>query len=161
MRIYLIGMPGSGKTTIGRALAKDMGFDYVDIDNVIEKQKQMYVEEIFKKDGEAHFRELETKTLKSIVKDDIIVSCGGGIVFDENNKFLMQGLKFYLDTDLNVITKRLESDYYRPLLKEKTLKQLYDERYFQYQDFADAVISNNYDIETTIKVIKNYIKARK
>lgn len=160
MIIYLIGMPGSGKTTIGKALAKEMDFDYIDIDTVIEKKMGMYVEEIFKKYGEAKFRDLETETLKSISKENAIVSCGGGIVIDQKNKQLMKGIKFYLDTDIKVITKRLESQVSRPLLKEKTLKQLYDERFFCYQDFADAVISNNYDIETTIRVIKNYIKTR-
>ena len=70
----------------------------------------------------------------------------------------MNGIKFYLDTDLDVIKQRLETDYQRPLLKQKTLEQLFDERYFKYQDFADAVVSNNYDVAMTVKVIKNYLR---
>jgi len=70
----------------------------------------------------------------------------------------MNGIKFYLDTDIDVIRKRLETDYQRPLLKSHSLEQLFDDRFMKYQDFADAIVSNNYDVETTVKVILNYLK---
>ena len=158
MRIFLIGMPGSGKTTIASKLAKDIKYTYVDLDGMIEKEAHMFIEEIFEKYGEKKFRELETNALKKLPSGDIVVACGGGIVTVKSNKELMEGIKFYLDTDIDVIRKRLETDYQRPLLKQTTLEQLFDDRYFKYQDFADAVISNNFDIETTVKVIENYLK---
>jgi len=158
MRIFLIGMPGSGKTTIANQLAKKIGYTYVDLDGMIEKDAHMFIEEIFERYGEKKFRQLETDAIMKLPAGNLVVACGGGIVTVKENKELMDGIKFYLDTDIEVIKQRLETDYQRPLLKKTTLEQLFDDRYFKYQDFADAVISNNYDIETTVKVIENYLK---
>lgn len=158
MNIYIIGMPGSGKTTIARHLAQALDYTLVDLDGVIEKDALMFVEEIFEKHGEKKFRTLETQALKDIKGDKLVISCGGGVVTVKDNKALMDGLKIYLDTDINVIKERLDQDYLRPLLKKTTLEQLFDERYLKYQDFADVIINNNYDINKTVKVIKNYLK---
>lgn len=159
MKIYLIGMPGSGKTTIALKLAKALGYTYVDLDGMIEKDAHMFIEEIFEKYGEEKFRTLETQALKKCPSDqNLVIACGGGIVTKKENKALMDGVKFYLDTDIEIIKKRLEDDYQRPLLKKKTLEQLFDERYLKYQDFADAVVSNNYDIDQTVKVLINYME---
>lgn len=159
MRIFLIGMPGSGKSTIARKLATKLDYQAIDLDAMIEKDAKMFIEDIFDKYGEKKFRELETEALTKLPKERIVVACGGGIVTVKSNKELMEGIKFYLDTDLDVIKKRLETDYQRPLLKQKTLEQLFDERYFKYQDFADRIVSNNFDIDTTVKVIINYLKS--
>ncbi len=160
MKIYLIGMPGSGKTTIARKLAESLGFIYCDLDGIIERDAHMFIEEIFEKYGEEKFRTLETEALSKCPNDgkNYVIACGGGIVTQKRNKALMDGVKIYLDTDIEIITKRLEADYERPLLKEKTLQQLFDERFLKYQDFADAVVSNNFDIDQTVKVLLNYIK---
>ena len=122
MRIYIIGMPGSGKTTIARHLAKKLDYTYIDLDGLIEKDALMYVEEIFDKYGEEKFRALETQALKSIKADHAIISCGGGVVTIKDNKTLMDGLKLYLDTDLDVIKERLEHDYQRPLLRKNNIR---------------------------------------
>ena len=158
MRIYIIGMPGSGKTTIAKHLAKALDYTYIDLDAEIEKDALMYIEEIFEKYGEVKFRALETAALKALDVDNAVISCGGGIVTQKENKAHMDGLKLYLDTDLDVIKERLSHDYQRPLLRKTTLEQLFDERFLKYQDFADAIINNNYDIEQTVKVILNYLK---
>lgn len=158
MRIYLIGMPGSGKTTIARKLSKALSYTYLDLDGEIEKKAHLFIEEIFETYGEEKFRALETEALANIDMDDAVIACGGGVVTVKSNKDLMQGLKIYLDTDLDVITERLKEDYVRPLLRSKTLEQLYDERFLKYQDFADAIVSNNYDMDQTVKVILNYLR---
>lgn len=158
MRIFIIGMPGSGKTTIARYLAKALDYVYYDLDAEIEKEALLFIEDIFEKYGESTFRRLETEALKNIPEGDFVMACGGGIVTKKENKHLMRGLKIYLDTDLEIIKKRLSMDYQRPLLKQKTLEQLFDERYLKYQDFADVVVSNNVDIDDTVNVIMNYLK---
>lgn len=157
MRIYLIGMPGSGKSTVGRLLAKALNYQYIDLDGVIEKDALMFIPSIFETLGEEKFRKLETEALKSIEGENIVVSCGGGVVTVKENKIFMTGLKIYLDTDIEVIRNRLSNDYERPLLKEKSLEQILDERFLKYQDFADIIVSNNVDVDETVKVILNYL----
>lgn len=159
MRLFLIGMPGSGKSTIARHLAKALDYTFIDLDANIEKEALMFIEDIFERHGEKTFRDLETKALKALPNHlDMVVACGGGIVIDKQNKDLMRGVTYYLDTDLEVIKKRLENDYQRPLLLKKTLEQLFDERYLKYQDFADVIINNNVDIDETVRVMMNYLK---
>lgn len=150
-------MPGSGKTTIAKHLAKALNYTFHDLDAMIEKEALLFIEDIFEKYGEETFRRLETEALNRVPTGDYVVACGGGIVTKKDNKRLMDGLKIYLDTDLEVIKERLSKDYQRPLLKKKTLEQLFDERYLKYQDFADVIVSNNVDIDTTVKVIMNYL----
>ena len=157
MNIYIIGMPGSGKTTIARHLAKALNYTYIDLDGMIEKEALMFIEEIFETYGEVKFRQLETNAIKSIECDQAVISCGGGIVTKKENKAFMDGLKIYLDTDLEVIKERLKNDYQRPLLQKTTLEQLFDERFLKYQDFADVIINNNVDVDQTVKVILNYL----
>lgn len=153
----MIGMPGSGKTTVGRNLAKALDYQFIDLDGMIEKDALMFIESIFESFGEKKFRELETKALEQIKGDQLVISCGGGVVTVKKNKALMDGLKIYLDTDIDVIRNRLSNDYERPLLKQKSLEQILDERYLKYQDFADVIVSNNVDVDETVKVILNYL----
>ena len=82
MKIFLIGMMGSGKTSVGELLSKSLNLKFVDIDQVIQKEEGETINGIFKKNGEAYFREIESITLKKI-KDYAIVSCGGGIIKKE------------------------------------------------------------------------------
>lgn len=164
MIIYLIGMPGSGKTTIAKALAAKLNYKYIDLDRLIEKNTLMFTDEIIETMGESFFREQETNALKSINNDtsnkniNTIVSTGGGIVTKKENKQLMNGLKIYIDTKIEIIETRIKGDQSRPLLKTKTLDTIYEERFLKYQDFADIVFSNNKDIDTTVVNIINYLK---
>jgi shikimate kinase len=151
-------MPGSGKTTIARYLAKELNYTYVDLDGMVEKDAKMFIEDIFEKYGEKKFRELETDALRKLSNNHLVVSLGGGIVTQKHNKELLNGITFYLDTDLEIIKARLKEDYQRPLLKNKSLEQLFDERYLKYQDFADVIISNNLDINQTVLNIINHLK---
>lgn len=158
MNIYLIGMPGCGKTTIARHLAQTLNYTYIDLDGMIEKDALMFIDDIFEKYGEATFRKLETQALTRLPEGHHVISCGGGIVTQKQNKALMKGLKIYLDTDIEIIRKRLENDYQRPLLKKKSLDQLYNERYLQYVSFADVMISNDGSIEKTVERIIEHLK---
>ncbi len=160
MNLFLIGMPGSGKSTVARHLAKALHMTYIDLDGMIEKDAKMFIEDIFEKYGESKFRSLETEALKHLPEEGAVISCGGGIVTIKSNKALMHGLKIYLDTDLDVIRERLSTDYVRPLLKQKSLETIYDERFLKYQDFADLIVSNNQDVHQTVQLIEESLRKR-
>lgn len=160
MNIFLIGMPGSGKTTVARNLAKALKLTYIDLDGMIEKDAKMFIEDIFEKYGEQTFRSLETEALKRLPEDGAVIACGGGIVTVKSNQLLMHGLTIYLDTDIEVIRERLKTDYVRPLLKQKSLETLYDERFLKYQDFADLIVSNQQSVEETVKEIIQTLEQR-
>ncbi|MCK9236065.1 MAG: shikimate kinase [Acholeplasmataceae bacterium] len=153
MRIYLIGMPGTGKTTVGKALALALRAPFYDLDALVEEDALMFIEDIFEHHGEETFRKLETEQLKLLKDPRAVVSCGGGIVTVRENKDVMDGLTIYLDTDIDIIRERLSQDYERPLLKQKSLDQLYDERFLQYQHFADLIVDNNGSAEKTVNAI--------
>ncbi len=158
MRIYLIGMPGSGKTTIGKKLAEKLAYPFIDLDAKIEKDALMFIDDIFEKYGEKTFRRLETESLMSIEGDDAVISCGGGIVTIKDNKAKMNGYKVYLNTEIDIIKERLLDDVKRPLLRKKSLEQLYEERMLKYIDFADVIIANDHDVDKTVEAIMKHLK---
>lgn len=154
MNIYLIGMPGTGKTTIGKLLAKKLSYEFVDLDHQIEKDALMFIDVIFEQYGEKFFRELETKALKEVsTGTNKIISTGGGIVTIKENKNYMDGLVIFIDTELDIIEERIQNDFPRPLLKTKTLSTLKDERMLKYIFFADVIISNDSDPDKTVTEI--------
>lgn len=154
MRIYLIGLPGVGKSTIGKKLAEKIEYRFLDLDSYIEQKAMLFVDEIFKLYGEEYFRALETNTLCEISKlDDVVISCGGGIVKSPKNKDYILGPCIYLKADIVQIEERLrESQIERPLLTTKTVLDLYKERKTLYEDFATLEVENT-DVEETIHLI--------
>ncbi|MBG0763052.1 shikimate kinase [Acholeplasma laidlawii] len=150
MNIYLIGMPGSGKTTLGKKLAVELNKTFIDLDQYIEEKYLLYIDEIFGMYGEEKFREIETESLKDFIGKDYVISTGGGIVMKKANKALMDGLKIYINTPIETIEKRLKSSYDRPLLKSMTLEEIYDIRFLKYQGFADKIVSNSDDITKAV-----------
>ena len=121
-------MPGSGKSTLGRGLALDMGLTFVDLDNEIQLKKGKTIAKIFEDEGENVFRSLESKALKEISNriDSFVMSTGGGApCFHQNMKFMnKEGQTIYLSIGLEELVKRLESERKtRPLLTgSKSLK---------------------------------------
>jgi len=127
-RIYLVGYMGSGKTTIGRKLAKKLDFQFVDVDHFIENRQRKTVSEIFSEKGEDAFRLMEHKALEEIsLFENVIVSTGGGAPCFYNNMELMNksGLTIFLKTSPEELTKRLSiTKNKRPLLKGKTPEEI-------------------------------------
>lgn len=158
MRIYLIGMPGCGKSTLGHRLALELGYTFIDMDQYIEKEACMFVDEIFEAYGEAYFRGLEQNVLKEFLKmDNVIIATGGGVIKNKANKKAMDGKCIYLYTSIENIKKRLEeSSTVRPLLQTKTVEQLYEERKDLYEYFSDISIDNT-NIESAIDAIKQEV----
>lgn len=149
MKIYLIGLPGCGKSTLGKKLAEKINYRFIDMDQDIEVKACMFIDEIFQMYGEAYFRALEKNTLKEYQElDNIIISTGGGIVNDLSNKKLFDGMCVYLKADLESVKKRLEqSDIVRPLLQKMSLEDIYNMRKDKYDYFKDVEVENeNIDI---------------
>ena len=124
--VYLIGYMGAGKTTITKLLANELHLPYYDTDKEIEKKEKRSVSEIFKKDGEFHFRILETELLKDINQNSII-ACGGGLPIHNNNMRLInsKGISIYLKASNNYLFNRLKNEKRnRPLIANKTNKEL-------------------------------------
>lgn len=123
MLIFLIGMPGAGKTTLGSALAKALGFGFVDLDEQLERAENQPIAQIFQEKGESYFRELEARELRSLPgEQNTVVATGGGTpCFYENMAWINEnGLSIYLEVPLEVLVQRLQSQTHRPLLAGKT-----------------------------------------
>ena len=137
MKIYLIGMPGSGKSTVGRKLAKKLGLKFIDTDSLIEKDENRKISEIFETDGEVYFRDLETKKLEEIQSmADVVVSTGGGVVVRVTNQKLLNGHILFLDTNPMLLERRLEQSKSRPLLNSYSVSYLYKSRIENYRKFC-------------------------
>lgn len=129
--IILIGFMGSGKTTVGKALAEQLSYQFLDTDDWIEKKENKTINEIFKEQGETYFRDLETDTIKQLSNlEKHIISTGGGLPLkQENGEILKQnGFIVYLDVKKDTVLKRLEGDKTRPLLSSNMLEQNIKER---------------------------------
>lgn len=139
--IVLIGMPGCGKSTIGKLLAEETGKTFVDMDAEIERASGMQIPDIFAKFGEEHFRKLETETLAQFgQKSGLVIATGGGCVTrGENHSLLHQnGTIYWIKRDIS----SLPTDG-RPLSQSGKLNEMYFIRKPLYERFADMVITNN------------------
>ena len=128
IRIILIGYMGAGKTTVGKALAKELGVPFYDLDWYIESRMHKTVAQIFAEKGEEGFRKIEHNMLHEIAEfEDVIVSCGGGTpcFFDNIDYMNQQGPVIYLKADPEVLYKHLVmSKNDRPLLRGKSPEEL-------------------------------------
>ena len=147
MNIYLIGMMGSGKSTVGKTLSEKMHKPFIDLDSEIEKGTGENISEIFDIDGEEQFRKMETKQLKQY--SESIVACGGGIVLkDENREFINEnGVTILLTASMEELSRRLSDSGNRPLLAddntEEALTKLWLERQLNYLNTADFTIETD------------------
>ncbi|MGB3294267.1 MAG: shikimate kinase [Phormidesmis sp.] len=121
--LYLIGMMGAGKTTIGRKLAGRLGYRFLDTDELIEQAAGQPITRLFEQSGEAAFRTLETQVLSQVAAHTrLVVATGGGIVTQPMNwSYLQHGVVIWLDTPTAVLASRLAADTSRPLLKDVDL----------------------------------------
>ena len=117
LNIYLIGMMGSGKTTVGQHLAQSLNYRFIDTDQTIEAIAKKSIPAIFEQSGETSFRELETQVLSELsVYTRTVISTGGGIIQEQMNwSYLRHGLVVWLDVDLEMLKKRVAQDRDRPL----------------------------------------------
>ncbi len=150
MNIVLCGMMGSGKTTVGGALARKTGRACVDTDEYI-VARHGKISDIFAERGEAYFRTLETEAVKELSqRDGLVLATGGGLVLKEENvRLLKRNAKiFFLSASCQTLFDRLKEDTSRPLLKDKdklseTLTRLLSERTPRYLAAADEVVQTD------------------
>jgi shikimate kinase len=163
LNIYLIGMMGSGKSTIGPLLAEHLGYSFLDTDTTIEKLVGQSVAEIFQTVGEAEFRQIETQVLAEVSAHlRLIVATGGGIAIErENWNHLHQGLVIWLDPPVEILVERLQGDTTRPLLASADLQSrlatILAERRHRYAE-ADIQISIDRNL-TTEEIIDRILAA--
>lgn len=147
--LIFIGMMGSGKTTMGRSLARHLGKTFVDSDEEIQKRTGVTIPHIFDIEGEAGFRQRETAVIRDLVeRDNIVLATGGGAVLSEQNRALLQqnGLVIYLKAGVHDLWLRTRHDHNRPLLQAGDLRarltELIHQRDPLYQQVADIVIQS-------------------
>ena len=149
--IVLIGMPGSGKSTIGKALAERLGREFADADCEIAKAAGMTIPQIFAQSGESGFRQIETEVLTELSKrSGLVISTGGGCVTQERNYPLL-----HQNSKIFCLTRNLDQlpTAGRPLSQKGNLEEMYRIRKPMYERFADHLIDNNGDLDETVSQI--------
>jgi shikimate kinase len=154
---------GSGKTSVGKALARQLLKKFVDVDSVIEKEQGRSINEIFASEGEEYFRKLEQKAIDEIAqKKGQVIATGGGVPI--YSKIPEQSLIINIDANFDVILHRLSDSERkkRPLLQDEVrARALYDERIDTYKSLADFSVDANQDIPVFIHMIVDYVLDRR
>lgn len=157
--IVLTGMPGSGKTTVGMHLSKDLNIDFVDIDFAIEKSENRTISEIFANDGEKYFRVLESKIIKESFGDNKVISLGGGAFEDPiTRSFLLKNsIVIYLKTSVQEIYKRVKNNSQRPLLNDdmsaEKINKILSVREKNYKLAHFTIMTDNIVVEDVVRDI--------
>jgi shikimate kinase len=170
--IYLAGFMGAGKSTVGPILANTLGWDFYDLDKVIEKKAGKKIKEIFEKHGEAYFRTLESETLKELsLGENLVISLGGGTMANESNLRLLKetGKIIYLKVSPESLYQRLRFKRDRPALtgslpddpSKKDLmnkiNNLMDTRKIFYEKADITIEADHSSIGKTVDIIANLI----
>lgn len=159
--IVLIGMPGSGKSSIGLIIANSLQLDFCDLDNYLEKAEQATIPQLFLQ-GEDYFRQLESKVAWEVHhKQSTVISTGGGIVTRAENMILLRktGTVFYLDRSVDMIVGSLDITN-RPLLAKDSnrIYTLYKERKHLYEQYCHFRIANDHSLEMAAEKIIKIVK---
>lgn len=130
MNIFLLGLTGAGKSTVGKLLANKLSYTFLDLDEVIQFETKRSISNIFEKEGEEHFRKLENSYLKKITKSDrrVIATGGGTPCYHDSMDFIKNnGLSIFIYTPVELITDRLfdTDSSQRPMLKGKSKEELF------------------------------------
>ena len=164
--LWLLGLSGSGKSTIGPRLARALSMPWVDTDAEIARDAGKPIPEIFQAEGEEGFRHRETRILEKIAAGPAsVVSCGGGVVIRKTNRHRMTstGLRIYLQADPAILARRLRTSQDRPLLagdeRETTLQKLLAERSPWYEESELSVDVTHLKPEEVVSAIQKKLPA--
>lgn len=163
--VALIGMPGAGKSTIGRAAARQLGVPFVDCDRAIEERSGSTISSLFARDGEASFRDLESAVLASLIGSEAsLIATGGGAVLRTANRDLLRTRTHcvYLRATHDLLWKRLRRDRRRPLLQfadaEDRLREMGAARGPLYEEAAGVVIDvDNVPVEGVVSEMMRFL----
>jgi len=166
LKIFLIGLPGSGKSTLGKQLSDVLHRPFIDLDTEIERECRMPIAEIFKSEGETWFREKEAHVLRKVsdASDEFVMATGGGTpCFYSGIDFMnSKGLSIFLDVSIDVITERINSKEKskRPLLTQEdidissVIRKLLNDRLPYYLKALHRVSADDIDANTLATLIK-------
>lgn len=166
--IVLIGMPGSGKTSLGKRLARKLRMPLFDTDAMIVEREGRAISDIFAQDGETAFRNMETACAREVAaKSGVIISTGGGIILRRENMEALKehGVVFFIDRHPSLILKWTSLDD-RPLVQDdrKRLFDLYNKRIALYRAYADYTLRNDRSMnkrlrQGVLRILRRYRKA--
>lgn len=159
-KVVIIGMPGSGKTTIGKILGRKLDLKFYDMDEYIQERTSKSILELFE-NGEDYFRNIETDMCRELSKEkNVLISTGGGVVKKKENIDVLKkdALIIFLDRPVEKILEDVDVSK-RPLLKDgkERIINLYNERYELYKKYADEIVVNDADMIEVIERLKNVI----
>ncbi len=159
--IVLIGMMGSGKTTIGKLLGEKLTLRSIDIDVIIEQNEKRTVSEIFQNEGEKYFRNIERETIKkNFTNKDLIISLGGGAFEDQLTQELLlkNSTVIYLKTSPNIILERIKNNTNRPLLRNQmTVEKIQSIILQRQKNYELANITILTDNKNTDKIVEEIL----
>lgn len=155
--IYLVGMMGSGKSTIGKVLARMLHKPFVDLDHQIESKCGVKIPVIFEIEGEQGFRKREAQVLEEVTEQPgIVLATGGGAILQEHNRALLaeRGIVIYLKASVDELYRRTSRDRNRPLLATKDpkgkLRELLAQREALYDEVADIIMETSSSTVTSV-----------
>jgi len=165
--IFLIGLMGAGKTTVGKLIAKSLGKTFYDTDHVIEQRTGVKIPTIFELEGEAGFRKRETSTLEEFAQqDNIVLATGGGAIMAPENRDILKryGYVIYLRANVNELYLRTRNDKNRPLLQnvdvKAKLEELFHARNPLYTETASLIVDTGHQpVTVIIQKIENALNA--
>ena len=155
--IVLCGFMGTGKTSVGKELAKRLNYTFLDTDELIEQEQSITIKKIFEKYGEEYFRNLEYEACKKVSEmKNLVISTGGGAMIYKRSVDIMKkkNIVIFLDSSFEVICKRIDKSDTRPLFQDKNkARKLYNERKEKYKEIADYTIQADGTVEEVVNEI--------
>jgi shikimate kinase len=172
MKIFIIGMPGSGKSYLGKKLALSLKLKFYDLDHLIEKKENQTIKQLIIEKGDFYFRTLESTTLKNLEKENnIVISCGGGApMYFDNLEFMKKhGVVLWLNTELKTISSRIQKNITRRPMFEGLKSEEIDtkiaelfalrEKKYKKADFEINILGNNkQSLSSVIQIVMNFSK---
>ncbi len=163
MNIILIGMPGSGKSTVGVILAKSLGVDFIDTDLIIQRREKRLLQDIIDSEGIDAFLDKESDAVLNSSFDNAVIATGGSVILREKSmEHLKQnGKVIFLDVPVDVLENRLNNIKTRGIAAEKgeSVANIYNKRVALYKKFADITLNaGSLSCEQTVNLICDYLK---